>query len=230
MQRMYRTREMQTKAKEILDAAEAGEDVRITRNGRVFRVVLDDEPAEPLTSTPASDDLLGQIISGQQQANDLLRELVEQGRNDRTLDEIIERSQPLQIAEPGMVTVRLEEPEPPQNRPVVIPEAVKAPEPEKPGEPSQDELKAAYDYLGLRETPEGLDVTERGIRSALGTVKRIAREDPTSDEARVMEMGAADEDRIEFLRCVQLDKLSKALAKRAAGDPCWLGVATPPRI
>ncbi|BAC73254.1 hypothetical protein AQJ43_23610 [Streptomyces avermitilis] len=113
---------------------------------------------------------------------------------------------------------------------MVIPEAVKAPEPEKPGEPSQDELRAAYDYLGLRETSEGLEVTQRGVQSALGTVKKIAREDPSSAEARVMAMGAADDDRIEFLRCVQLDKLSKVMAKRAAGDPRWLGVATPPRI
>lgn len=107
---------------------------------------------------------------------------------------------------------------------------MKAPEPEKPGEPSQDELRAAYDYLGLRETSEGLEVTQRGVQSALGTVKKIAREDPSSAEARVMAMGAADDDRIEFLRCVQLDKLSKVMAKRAAGDPRWLGVATPPRI
>ncbi|CAL9455634.1 hypothetical protein SUDANB15_02515 [Streptomyces sp. enrichment culture] len=111
-------------------------------------------------------------------------------------------------------------------RAVVTPE----PEPAQPEEPSPEELQAAHEYFGLRETSDGLEITERGIQSALGAVKKIARQDPESAEAKVMTMGPADEDRIEFLRCVQLDKLSKALAKRAAGDPKWLGVATPPRF
>ncbi|MFG2380590.1 hypothetical protein [Streptomyces avermitilis] len=119
------------------------------------------------------------------------------------------------------------EPEPVESKPVVIPETVKAPEPEKPGEPTQDELTAAYEYLGLQEDPDGLSVTQRGIQSALGTVRKIARQDPESAEAKVMKMGAADEERVEFLLCVQVDKLSKALAKRAAGDPRWLGAGTP---
>ncbi|MET8511993.1 hypothetical protein [Streptomyces sp. NPDC005077] len=232
----YNAKDMRSKAGQMLDEARRGGEVVIMRRG-AERFVLRYEPegahpsehqGDASVSTPASDDLLGQIISGQEQTNDLLRALVEQGKADRTLDEIIERSQPARVAEPSMVTVRLEE-EPVQARPVVIPEAVEDPEPEKPGEPTQDELTAAYEYLGLRETPDGLDVTQKGIQSALGTVKKIAREDPASAEAKVMAMGAAEDERIEFLRCVQIDKLSKVMAKRAAGDLKWLGVATPGR-
>ncbi|MFH9038474.1 type II toxin-antitoxin system Phd/YefM family antitoxin [Streptomyces sp. NPDC017966] len=234
MQRIYRTREMQTKAKEILDAAEAGEDVRITRNGKVFKVVLADaelpKPTGALAGT-GSDDLLEQLVSGQQQTNDLLRQLVEQ--KDTTLDDLIEQGgrgtdlddligqNAPHVDEGAKATVWPR---------MILPDPFPKARTKGPEGPTRDELKAAYEYLGLRETVDGLEITEKGVQSALGTVKKIAREDPESAEAKVMRMGPADGDRIEFLRCVQLDKISKALAKRAAGDPRWLGVATPPRI
>ncbi|MFE6627377.1 type II toxin-antitoxin system Phd/YefM family antitoxin [Streptomyces rochei] len=232
MQRMYRTREMQTKAKEILDAAEAGEDVRITRNGKVFKVVLADaeaaEPAEALAST-GSGDLLEQLISGQSQTNDLLRELIEQNGNSRDLDkiieqngdtrlldEIIEKSQPA-VATRSTVTVQ-------------IPERVEDPKPEAPGEPSPEELRTAQEYFGLRETQDGLEATQKGIQSALAHMKKTARDKPDSEEAKVIRMDPASEDRMEFIRLYQIDRYSKALAKRAAGDPRWLGAATPTRF
>ncbi|MFD8072188.1 hypothetical protein ACFV3E_05995 [Streptomyces sp. NPDC059718] len=117
--------------------------------------------------------------------------------------------------------------EPVQARVVAIPKAVVDETPEPAEEPTQDELEAAYDYFGLVETADGLEVTERAIQRALGTVMSVARKNPESEEAIVMKMDASDERRIEFLRLVQLDKLSKALAKRKAGDPRWLGAATP---
>ncbi|MEU6635732.1 type II toxin-antitoxin system Phd/YefM family antitoxin [Streptomyces rochei] len=217
MQRMYRTREMQTKAKEILDAAEAGEDVRITRNGKVFKVVLANaelpEPAGALAGM-GSDDLLEQLVSGQRQTNDLLRQLVE--HKDTTLDDLIEQGNTQTDEATATVWPRM-----------ILPDPFPKARAKRPEEPTPDELKAAYEYLGLREGADGLEITEKGIQSALGTVKKIARQDPESAEVKVMAMAPADEDRIEFLRCVQLDKLSKALAKRAAGDPRWLGVASP---
>jgi antitoxin (DNA-binding transcriptional repressor) of toxin-antitoxin stability system len=229
---MYKTREMQTKAKEILDAVDAGEEVQITRNGRVYRVVLAE--GEPVRAEPR-DDLLATLVEQGSQQIDLLRQLVE--HKDTVLDDLVKqtKAQPAEVATSGIVTARVdEEHEPatePQERPtVVIPERVEDPKPEPPGEPTQGELRTAHEYFGLRETTGGLDITEKGIQSALSTVKKIARQDPESAEAKVMVMGAADEDRIEFLRCVQIDKLTKALAKRAAGDPKWLGMATPPRF
>ncbi|MGV9228503.1 type II toxin-antitoxin system Phd/YefM family antitoxin [Streptomyces nigra] len=197
---MYRTREMQTKAKEILDAAEAGEDVRITRNGRIFKVVLVDieptEATEVLAST-GSGDLLEQLVSGQQQTNDLLRQLV--GHKDTVLEDLVKqaKAQPAEVVTTGTVTARVDE-EPRERKTVVIPEGLEEPQPAQVGEPSPEELREAHQG--------NLEITQKGIQNALGTVKKVAREDPESAEAKVMAMDAADEDRIEFLRCVQLDK------------------------
>lgn len=232
MQRMYRTREMQTKAKEILDAAEAGEDVRITRNGKVFKVVLADaEPAGPLEALmgTGSDDLLAQLLEQSSQQTDLLRQLVE--HKDTVLDDLIEQTQRSQAAEAvtsGMVTVRVDEVA--QRPAVVIPERVEDLKPEPPGEPTQDELSAAHEYFGLRETPNGAELTPKGIQSALAHLKKASRDEPDSVKAKVIRMDPSSEDRIEFLRCYQLDRFTKALAKRAAGDRRWLGAATPPRF
>ncbi|MFE7029476.1 type II toxin-antitoxin system Phd/YefM family antitoxin [Streptomyces sp. NPDC057621] len=226
MQRTYKTREMQTKAKEILDAAEAGDDVQIIRNGRVFRVVPDEaeqvERSEPVGHA-TTDDLLAQLV----EQTDLLRRLVADS-SGATPDNLIEqaRSQAAEVVDSGVVTVRIDEE--PQERPVVvIPEAAPAKEPEISPEPSQRELEAACDYFGLRSTPDGYRLELRGLQSASGTVRKKAKEDPESAEAKVMRMGSTEEGRVEFLLCVQIDKLSRALAKRAAGDPRWLGAATP---
>lgn len=96
--------------------------------------------------------------------------------------------------------------------------------------PSRQDLEAAYQYFGLQEGLDRLEVTQKGIQSALGEAKRAARRNPDSEEAKALAMGPADEHRIELLRCIQLDKLSKALAKRDAGDPFWLSHATPSRF
>ncbi|MFJ3665041.1 type II toxin-antitoxin system Phd/YefM family antitoxin [Streptomyces sp. NPDC090106] len=288
--RMYSTRQVQAKTKEILDAAAAGEEVRITRGKQVFKVVLvEGEQTDPLQAT-STDDLLAELVQQSAQQTDLLRQLVE--HKDTVLGDLIERAQshqPTVVARPAKVTARVDEvvearvvkipmppkpapnpeseaatnvrlmqerlarrkakteellasvrsrpasdesrPEEPQwtsERPAVaIPDVPEVLVPELPDEPSREELEAAYAYLGLRETDDGLEITETGIQNALGTVKKAARQDPKSAEATVMKMGPSDPDRIEFLRCVQLDKLSRALAKRAAGDRRWLGIATP---
>ncbi|MFD8472020.1 type II toxin-antitoxin system Phd/YefM family antitoxin [Streptomyces globisporus] len=213
----YNAKDMRSKAGQMLDEARRGEGVVIMRRG-AERFVLRYEPegahpnehqGDSSVNTPASDDLLGQILGEQAQTNVLLRELVEQGKGDRALDQIIEKSQPTAEARPSTVTVQIPE------KPVVSPD------------PSQGELEVAYDCFGLRSTPDGFTITEKGLRSASATVKKAARQDPESAEAKVMRMGSADDERVEFLLCVQVDKLSKALAKKAAGDPHWLGVATP---
>ncbi|MFJ9353729.1 hypothetical protein [Streptomyces mirabilis] len=232
----FTSTELNRKSGAILQAARDQGSVEIRKGAEVYvlQYVRTDEDA---TTYVRNDAVRTEGDPWKDEMLSLMRELVEQGRGVSGGDnekfagpsEGPANAQAAQVADPGKVTARIDE-EPVQNRPVVIPEAVQAPEPEKPGEPSPDELKAAYDYLGLRECPEGLEITEKGIQSALGTVKKAAREDPSSAEAKVMAMGSADEDRIEFLRCVQIDKLSKALAKRAAGDPRWLSVATPTRI
>lgn len=97
---------------------------------------------------------------------------------------------------------------------MVIPERVEDPKPEPPGEPTEDELTAAREYFGLKETLDGLDLLPKGIWSALAHMKKASRGKPDSVEAQV----------------IQIDRYSKALAKRAAGDPKWLGMATPPRF
>ncbi|MEU5448686.1 hypothetical protein [Streptomyces californicus] len=219
----YNAKDMRSKAGQMLDAARRGEEVVIMRRG-AERFVLRYEPegahpgeqqGDSSVSTPASGDLLGQILGEQAQTNDLLRELVEQGRGDRTLDQIIERSQSAEEVRP--VTVAVEIPEtPPQ-----------APEPGVSPEPSQEELDAACEYFGLHSTPDGYTITEKGLRGASATVAKAARLDPECAEAKVMKMGSADDERVEFLLCVQVDKLSKALAKRVSGDPRWLGSGTP---
>ncbi|MGW3305915.1 type II toxin-antitoxin system Phd/YefM family antitoxin [Streptomyces sp. NPDC001073] len=213
--RTYSTRQVQAKTKEILDAAAAGEEVRITRGQQVFKVVLvEGEQTEPVAHG-STDDLLAQLVEQSGQQTDLLRQLVE--HKDTVLDDLVKQTkpQPAEEARPATVTVEIPE-TPPQ-----------APEPDVSPEPSQEELEAAYEYLGIRSTRDGYTITEKGIQSALATVKKAARQDPESAEAKVMRMGAADEGRVEFLLCVQVDKLSKALAKRAAGDPRWLGAGTP---
>ncbi|MEU6181189.1 type II toxin-antitoxin system Phd/YefM family antitoxin [Streptomyces coeruleorubidus] len=231
MQRMYRTREMQTKAKEILDAAEAGDDVRITRNGRVFRVVLvDGGPIEPEVQT-STDDLLTQLVAQSSQQTDLLRQLVEQ--KSTVLDDLIEQSasQVDQVADSGMVTAQVgEESVAPQWPKIVVPDSFPGHRPAQPGEPSRDELRAAQEYFGLRETPDGLEITEKGIQSALAHMKKASRDKPDSVEAQVIQMDPGSEERMECIRLYQLDRYSKALAKRADGDPKWLGVFTPPRF
>ncbi|MET7761732.1 hypothetical protein ABZS71_06710 [Streptomyces sp. NPDC005393] len=218
----------------ILQAAEEQGAVEIRKGSKVFilKYVSPDEDAdtyvneEPVRKPRAgrNDDLLASLLASSNQQSALLQELVDLAKRDIG-------TQPLQVAEPGMVTARIdEEPVAPERPKVVIPERLPQPKPEKPGEPSQDELRAAHEYYGLQETVDGLEITERGIQRALGTVAKIARQDPESTEAQILKMDAASEDRIECLRLVQIDKLSNALAKRAAGDPRWLGAATPPRF
>jgi prevent-host-death family protein len=231
---MYRTREMQTKAKEILDAAEAGEDVRITRNGKVFKVVLVDaeptEPAETFTRAP-SDDLLAQLVEQASQQTDLLRQLVEQ--KDATLDDLIEQS-----GKDAVLDDLIEQAETQADSGakatiwprMMLPDPFPKTRTERSEEPSQEELRAAQEYFGLREVPDGLEITQKGMQSALAHMKKASREKPDSEEAKVIRMDPASEDRMEFIRLYQIDRYSKALAKRAAGDPKWLGMATPPRF
>ncbi|MEU8556005.1 hypothetical protein AB0C80_18715 [Streptomyces anthocyanicus] len=228
----YNAKDMRSKAGQMLDEARRGEEVVIWRRG-AERFVLryeaegahSGEHQVDISMSTGADDLLGQLIDGQSTTNDLLRQLVE--HKDTVLDDLIKQTKAhaAEVVTSGAVTARVDEE--PQRPVVVIPERVEDSKPEPPSEPSPEELRAAREYFGLREVPQGLEITEKGIQSALGTVKKIARQDPDSAEAKVMDMGPADEDRIEFLRCVQLDKLSKALAKRAAGDRRWLGSATP---
>ncbi|MGW3154034.1 hypothetical protein [Streptomyces sp. NPDC001089] len=204
----------------ILQAAEQHGTVEIRKGTKVFQlsyVRTDDtyvtEPSVRTEEDPWKDEMLS-----------LMRELVQQGRE--VPGGLTEKTQPAEVVDSGVVTVRIDEE--PQERPVVvIPEEVPAKEPEVSPEPSQGELEAAYEYLGLVATPDGYTITERGLQSASATVRKTAKENPESAEAKVMQMGSADEERVEFLLLVQIDKLSKALAKRAAGDPRWLGAATP---
>ncbi|MET8114024.1 type II toxin-antitoxin system Phd/YefM family antitoxin [Streptomyces prasinus] len=228
--RTYSTRQVQSKTKEILDAAAAGEEVRITRGKQVFKVLLvEGEPTESVQGA-STDDLLAQLVEQTSQQTDLLRQLVEQ--KDTTLEDLIEQSKPqaLQVADPGKLTVTARVDEEPQRPVVVIPERLENPEPEPPGEPSQEELRAAHEYFGLRETPDGMEVTQKGIQSALVHMKKVSRDKPDSVETQVIKMDPASDERIEFIRLYQLDRYSGALAKRAGGDPKWLGMATPPRF
>lgn len=118
----YNAKDMRSQAGKMLDEARRGEEVVIWRRG-AERFVLRYEPEESahpsehqggIPVSTSSDDLLEQLISGQQQTNDLLRQLVDQ--KDTDLGEIIRRSesQLSQVADPGKLTVtaRVEEPEP----------------------------------------------------------------------------------------------------------------------
>ncbi|WP_326755122.1 hypothetical protein OH738_10665 [Streptomyces hirsutus] len=248
----YTARQVQRQFSLICDDVDVDGGVIVVKGNRRYLlsplpVDGDDKPsvdvgrasvAKPVDSGDTAPLGGGEVVELLREQTALLRELVEQGRG--ISGGVTEKPQAAQVAAPGKLTVTArvdeepqEEPEPAEPRElpkVVIPERLEDPKPKPPGEPSRGELRAAYEYFGLRETPDGLEVTERGIRSALGTVKKVAQEDPDSPEAQILKMGAADEDRIECLRLVQLDKLSKALAKRADGDPKWLGMATPPRF
>ncbi|MGW5198614.1 hypothetical protein [Streptomyces spiralis] len=222
----------------ILQAAEEQGAVEIRKGSKVFilKYVSPDEDAdtyvnkEPVRKPRArsNDELMASLLASSNQQAALLQELVDLAKRDTG-------TQAAEVATTSVVTVRLdEEPEPaaePRELPkVVIPAHVEEDKPEPPGEPTEDELRAAYEYLGLRETSDGLEITEKGIRSALATVKKVARRDPESTEAQILKMDPSSEERIECLRLVQLDKLSTALAKRATGDREWLGMATPPRF
>lgn len=105
-----------------------------------------------------------------------------------------------------------------------------AQESEIPGEPSEAELKAARDYYGLALGPDGLELTDGGMGSALGKVGSVIRKNPKSPdipEVRILALPPHDPERLAFLRSVQVEKYESALAKRAAGDRGWLGPATP---
>jgi hypothetical protein len=121
--RSYSTRQVQANVKDILDTAEAGGEVYITRGGKRFQVVLvEGEAVEPPKSP---EDVRHEEIVG------LLQALVEQGRSRASAP------QPLEAPRAPVVTVSVPEPEDltePQEPPAVPVVA------DEPGAPEEAEV------------------------------------------------------------------------------------------
>ncbi|MER6112399.1 hypothetical protein [Streptomyces hirsutus] len=227
----FTSTELNRKSGAILQAAEEQGSVEIRKGSKVYVLQYVRTESDAVTYVRNEPAALGgdEVVSLLQEQTALLRELVEQGRSQ--VCESLEgprKSQAAEVVTSGTVTARVDEE--PQRPVVVIPERMEDPKPEPPGEPSQEELRAAHEYFGLRETPDGLEITQKGIQSALARMKKASRDKPDSVEAQVIQMDPASEERMEFIRLYQLDRCSKALAARADGDPKWLGMASPPRF
>ncbi|MEU6449628.1 hypothetical protein [Streptomyces sp. NPDC046979] len=223
----FTSTELNRKSGAILQAAEEQGSVEIRKGSKVYVLQYVRTESEVVTYVRNEPAAVGgdEVVSLLQEQTALLRELVEQGRSQCDSAARSRKPQAAEVVTSGTVTAQVDEG--PQRPVVVIPERVEEPKPEPPGEPSPQELRAAQEYFGLQEVPDGLEITQRGIQSALAHMKKASRGKPDSVEAQVISMDPASEGRMECIRLYQIDRYSKALAKRAAGDPRWLGSATP---